>query len=81
VLDPPKPSSLKGARGSTGAGGALTSPTCATPGQDPIGTSSGPEPAESPRASPPSPQSYGLGVAGGSQHGEGTSVPQYEEPP
>jgi hypothetical protein len=39
------------------------------------------EPAESPRASPPSPQSHGLEAIGGSQHGEGSSVPQSEEPP
>jgi hypothetical protein len=78
--DPPKPSSPKGVCGSPGAGGAPTSPTRAAPGQDPAGTSSGPEPVESPRASSPSPQSYGLGAAGGSQYGEGLSVPQSEEP-
>jgi hypothetical protein len=55
VIDPPKLSSPKSERRSPGAGGAPTSPTHATLGQDPKGTSSGPEPAESPRASPPSP--------------------------
>jgi hypothetical protein len=44
-----------------------------------VGTSSVPEPTESPRASPPSPQSHGLGAAGRSQHGEGSSTPQPEE--
>jgi hypothetical protein len=53
--DPPKPSSPKDARGSPGVGGALTSLTRAASSQDPAGTSSGPELAESPRASPPSP--------------------------
>jgi hypothetical protein len=49
----PKPSSPKGARGSPSVGGAPISPTRATPGQDPTGTSSVSEIAESPRASPP----------------------------
>jgi hypothetical protein len=79
--DSPKPSSPKGAHGSPGAGSAPTSLTHAALGQDPARTSSGLEPVESPRASPPSPQSYGLGAASGSQHGEGSSVPQSEKPP
>jgi hypothetical protein len=38
-----------------------------------------PGPIESPRASPPSPQSHGLRAAGGSHRGEGSPVPQPEE--
>jgi hypothetical protein len=77
----PKPPSPKGARGSPSVGGAPTSPTHATPGQDPAGTFSVPETAESPRASTPSAKSHGLEAAGGSQHGEGSSMPQPKEPP
>jgi hypothetical protein len=79
--DPPKPSSPKSVRGSLDVGGALASPTHATSGQIPVGTSSVSEPTESPRASPPSPRSHGLGAASGSQHGEGSSAPQPEEVP
>jgi hypothetical protein len=73
--DPLKPSSPKGEQGSPGAGGALTSPIHAAPNQDPVDASSVPRPAESPRMSPPRPQSHGHGVASGFQHGEGSSVP------
>jgi hypothetical protein len=79
VLGSPKPSSPKDARVSPGAGGSLTSPSHAASGEDPTDTSSRLKLPEFPRASPPSPQSYGLGVAGGYQHGEGSFVPQYEE--
>jgi hypothetical protein len=79
VPNPPKPSSTKDTQGSPGSGGALTSPTHAIPGQDPTGTSSGPEPIESPKISPSSLQSNGLRAVGGSQHGEGSSMPQSEE--
>jgi hypothetical protein len=79
--DSPKPSSPKDVQGSPGACGALTSSTHATLSQDAASTSSGPEPAESPRASPPSPQSCGLEAADGSQHGKGSSMPQSKEPP
>jgi hypothetical protein len=60
--DSPKPSSPKGAHGSPGAGSAPTSLTHAAPGQDLARTSSGLEPAESPRASPQalSPMDSGL---------------------
>jgi hypothetical protein len=81
TLDSLKPSSPKGAQRSPGAGGTLISPTCATPSEDPAGASSALEPIESPRAPPPSPRSHGLGVVGGSQHGEGSSTPQPEEVP
>jgi hypothetical protein len=72
VPDPPKPSSPKDARGFPGAGSALTSPSRAASGQDP---------AESPGACPPSPQSYGLGAAGRYQCGEVSFMPQSEEIP
>jgi hypothetical protein len=38
------------------------------------------EPTESPRISPTSPRSYGLGATCGYHHGEGSSVPQPEKP-
>jgi hypothetical protein len=79
TLDSPKPSSPKIVRRSLGAGGAPTSPTRVSPVQDHAGTSSVPEPTESPKVSPPSPQSHGLEAGGGSQHGEGLSAPQHEE--
>jgi hypothetical protein len=60
--DSSKPSSPKGARGSPGASGAPTSPTRAAPGQDPTGTSSGPEPAESPEHLPQAPSPMDLGL-------------------
>jgi hypothetical protein len=74
-----KPSSPKGAHGSPGAGNALTCPTHGSPNLDPTSTPSVQKPSESPRASPPSPRSRGLGAAGGSQRGEGSSAPQPEE--
>jgi hypothetical protein len=76
-----KPSSQKGEQGPPGAGGASSSPTYTTLGQDPAGASSVLEPTESPRASPPSPWSHGLEAAGGSQHGEGSFRPHPEEAP
>jgi hypothetical protein len=72
VPDPPKPLSPKDARGFPGAGSALTSPSRAASGQDP---------AESPGACPPSPQSYGLGAASRYQCGEVSFMPQSEEIP
>jgi hypothetical protein len=81
ALEPPKPPSPKDAQGSLGAGGAPPSSARATSGQNPTGSPSGSEPAKSSEASPPSPWSYGLGAAGGYQHGGGSSVPQFEEPP
>jgi hypothetical protein len=60
--DPLKSSSPKDARGSPGAGDAPTSPSHAALGRDPVGISLRPKTVESPRACPPSPQSYGLGV-------------------
>jgi hypothetical protein len=60
-----KPPDPKDAQGSPGAGGALPSPTRAASGQNLMGTSSGPEPAKSPEASPPGPRSYGLKATGG----------------
>jgi hypothetical protein len=78
--EPPKPPSPKDTQGSPGVGGAPPSPTHAASGQNPTGTSSGLESSKSPEASSPSPWSYGLRAAGGYQHGEGSSVPQSEEP-
>jgi hypothetical protein len=75
ALDSLKLSSPKGVQGSHGASGALTSPTRVASDQDPTGTSSVLEPTESHRASPPIPWSHGLWAAGGSQHGEGSSMP------
>jgi hypothetical protein len=46
-----------------------------------VGTSSGPELAQSPEASPPSPRSYGLGAIDGYQLGEGSFMPLSEEQP
>jgi hypothetical protein len=79
ALDSLKPSNPKGAQGSPSAGGALTSPTRATPDQNPVDACLVPGPNESPRASPSSPQSHGLGAAGGSQHGDGSSMPHPKE--
>jgi hypothetical protein len=76
-----KPSSQKGAQVSLGAGGVPMSPIHAAPDHDPAGASSMLGPTESPRASPPSPYSHGLEATGGSQRGEGSSVPQLEEVP
>jgi hypothetical protein len=81
VPDPPKPTSPKDAQGFPGAGSALTSPSRAASGQDPASTSSRLDPAESPGACPPSPQSYGLGAAGRYQCGEVSFMPQSEEIP
>jgi hypothetical protein len=81
TLDSLKPSNPKGVQGSHGVGGASTSPTRAAPDQDPASASSVSEPTESPRASTPSPWSHGLRAAGGSQHGEGSSMPQPKEVP
>jgi hypothetical protein len=65
MLDSLKSSSSKSARGSPGAGGASTSPSCATLGQDPAGASSVSEPIEPPRGSPPSPGHMDSGLAVG----------------
>jgi hypothetical protein len=75
VPEPSNAPSPKDAQGSPSTGGAPSCPTHATSGHNPIGASSGLELAESPEASPPSPQSYGLGSAVGHQTGEGSSVP------
>jgi hypothetical protein len=75
-----KSMSPDGTQDSLGAGGALTSPTQAASSSNPAGVSSGPEPTESPRTSPMSPRSYGLGAIGGYHPGEGSSVPQPEKP-
>jgi hypothetical protein len=74
-----KPPSPKSAQGSPSTGGAPSSLTRATLGHNPAGTSLDLEPDEFPEASPPSPRSYGLGVACGYQPSEGLSVPQFEE--
>jgi hypothetical protein len=81
VPDSLKPSSPKGVQGSPSASGALTSLTCAAPDHDPTGASSVSGPTESPRMFPPSPWSHGLGAAGGSQRGEGSSTSHPEEVP
>jgi hypothetical protein len=39
------------------------------------------ESAEQPKMPPPSPQSHGLGAPGGSQNGEGSSIPQSRKQP
>jgi hypothetical protein len=75
VPEPSNAPSPKDAQGSPGTGGAPSCSTRATSGHNPTGASSGLELAESPKASPPSPQSYGLGSAVGHQTGEGSSVP------
>jgi hypothetical protein len=80
ALEPLKPPSPKDARGSPSTGGAPPSPTHVVSGHNPVGASSGPEPAESPEASPPSPRSYGLGFAGGYEIGEDSSVTQSQKP-
>jgi hypothetical protein len=74
-----KPSNPNGAQGYPGAGSAPTSPTHATLDHDLVGASSVMGPAKSPRVSPPSPRSHGLGAADEYQRGEGSSVPQPEE--
>jgi hypothetical protein len=77
----PKTLKPKRCEGSPSAGGAPTSPTCATPNQDLVDASSVPGSTESPGTSHPSPQSHGLGATGGTQRGEASSVPQPEEIP
>jgi hypothetical protein len=78
--EPPKPPRPNGAPNSYGTSGALTLPTQAALSANPVGASSDPEPTESPRTSPMSPQSYGFGAAGGYHHEEGSSVPRPEKP-
>jgi hypothetical protein len=73
---PSKPPGPKDVQGSPGTGGAMPSPIGAASDHNTVGASSGPEPAESPEASPLSPRSYGLRSAGGYQTSEGLSVPQ-----
>jgi hypothetical protein len=80
MQEPLKPLSLDDAQNSTGGGGAPTLPTRAAPSSNPVGASSSPEPTESPRTSPMSPWSYGLGSTGAYLHGEGSSVPRLEKP-
>jgi hypothetical protein len=62
VPDSPKPSSPKGVQDSPGAGNVPTSPTLATLDHDPASASSLPGPTKSPKASPPSPWSHGVGL-------------------
>jgi hypothetical protein len=81
MLESPKPPSPRGTQGSPSASGAPSSPTQAASGSNLMGASSAPEPTESPKASPPSPRSYGLGVTGGYQPGEGSSAPQSKRQP
>jgi hypothetical protein len=50
-------------------------PTRAALSPNMASASSSPEPAESPKTSPMSPGSYGLGAVGGYQHDEGSSMP------
>jgi hypothetical protein len=76
-----KPPSPKGACSPPGDGSAASSSTHVSPGRNPMGTSFGPEPSESPEASPLSPRSYKLRVVGGYQPGEGSSVTQFEKQP
>jgi hypothetical protein len=81
VPEPSKPPSPKDVQGSPVTRGAPPSPTRATSGHYSAGASSGPEPAESPKASPPGPRSYGLRSTIGHQTGNGSSVPRSEKPP
>jgi hypothetical protein len=78
--EPSNPPSPKDVQGSPSTGGTLPSPSRATSGHNLAGASSGIELAVSPKASPPSPWSYGLESTGGHQTGEGSSVPQSEKP-
>jgi hypothetical protein len=75
-----KPTSPDGAQNYPSASGSPTSPTRAAPSSNPTGTSSGPKPTESPKTSPMSPWSYGLGTASGYHPGEVSSVPRLEKP-
>jgi hypothetical protein len=68
--EPLKPSSLTGTQCPVGAGGTPTSPTRMASGQDVVNNSMRPE------MSQPSPWSHGLKAPGGSQNGEGLSLPQ-----
>jgi hypothetical protein len=79
--EPSKPPSPTGAQGLIGADGTLTSPTHTASGQDAANNSSRPESAEHPKMPRPSPRSYGLGAPGGSQNGEGSSMPQSKKQP
>jgi hypothetical protein len=75
-----KPMSPDGAQDSPGANGAPTLPIRAALSSNPVGVSSGPKPTESPRTSPTSPRSYGLGATGGYHPREGSSVPWLAKP-
>jgi hypothetical protein len=71
-----KPPSHGGTHSSPGTGGAPPLSTRATSSPVHAGTSSGPEPTESPKTFPLSPRSYGLQATGGYQRGEGSSMPR-----
>jgi hypothetical protein len=81
VLEPLKLPSPKGEQSPTSDKGALASPTHAASSHDAAGTSPRSKPAKFPEASPPSPQSYGLGATGGPQPGKGSSMAQSKKPP
>jgi hypothetical protein len=74
-----KPLSPGGAHSSLGAGGALSLSAQAALSPNLAGASSGPEPVESSKKFPKSPQSYGLGATSGYQPGEGSSMPRPEK--
>jgi hypothetical protein len=79
--EPSKPPSLTGARGPIGAGGTLTSPTHMALGLDAANNSPRPESFEQPEIPPLSPWCYELGAPGGSQNGEGSTMPRSRKQP
>jgi hypothetical protein len=81
VLGSSKPPSLGGTQNSPGAGGAPSSFAQSAPSPSPTGASSSSKMAKSPKTSPPSPQSYGLGSVGGYPLGCDSSVPCPEKQP
>jgi hypothetical protein len=81
TLEPSKPPSPGGTQSPADVDGALTSPTHAALSRNARNSSPMLDPTERPERSPPSPQSYELGVPGGSQQGEGSSVPRSQKQP
>jgi hypothetical protein len=77
-LNPP---SLGGAQNSPRAGGTPSSSAQASPSSGLAGAFSGSRPAESPKTSPPGPQSYGLRSANGYPLGGDSFVPHPEKQP
>jgi hypothetical protein len=75
ALESPKFPCPESAENLPGDGGASSSSTHAAPNQNPMTSPSNQETTESPKVTPPNPQSYGLGSIGGRQPGGDLSAP------